>query len=59
MMLADDRFNGEFYLCPAYNYIDGTISNVSSTRMWGLGTPEDLKAAIADSDFVAEVDRIR
>ncbi len=59
MMAANDRFNNEFYLCPAYNYIDGTISNISSKRMWGLGTPEDLKAAITDSDFAAEIDRIR
>lgn len=59
MISANDRFNGEFYLCPAYNYIDGTISNISSIRMWGLGTPEDLEAAHADSDFGAEVARIR
>jgi len=59
MMAANDRFNNEFYLCPAYNYIDGTISNVSSTRMWGLGTPEDVQTAIADKDFATEIETIR
>lgn len=59
MIAADDRFNNEFYLCPAYNYIEGTISNISSKRMWGLGTPEDVQAAIADKDFETEMDAIR
>ena len=46
MMVADDRFNNEFYLCPAFNYTiaDGhTVGSYSVAHMQGLGTPEDLE----------------
>ena len=48
MIEADDRFNGEFYLAPSYNYmVDNNmnvkISTVDEEDVWGLGTPEDLK----------------
>ncbi len=60
MMQANDRFNNEFYLCPAFNYVKGFYTCVEpSIRMWGLGTPEDFDLALADSDFIQEVDRIR
>lgn len=50
MIKADDRVNGEFYVAPVYNYLireglkigHNCIGPVSK-RMWGLGTPEDLK----------------
>ena len=48
MMKADDRTNGEFYVCPVMNYTlnhferDIKIFNVDS--MHGVGTPEDLQA---------------
>lgn len=52
MMAADDRTNGEFYLCPAYNYLERAELTaprlVEVERMWGLGTPEDLEASTAD-----------
>ena len=40
------RVNNEFYVCPVYNeaIIDNKrIETISVKRMWGLGTPEDLK----------------
>jgi HAD superfamily hydrolase (TIGR01509 family) len=45
MIKKNIRTNNEFYVCPVYNeaIIDNkniTIHNVS--KMWGLGTPEDL-----------------
>lgn len=48
MMAANDRTNGEFYVCPIMNYTlthferDVKIFNVDS--MHGVGTPEDLQA---------------
>ena len=45
MILANDRVNNEFYLCPVYNYIvkNGGVVRISEIKeMWGLGTPEDL-----------------
>jgi len=47
MIEKDIRVNNEFYVCPTYNELiqDGkTIYNypISSDKMWGLGTPEDL-----------------
>jgi len=40
------RVNGEFYVCPVYNEAiqDGKeIRTFNIPKMWGLGTPEDLK----------------
>jgi dTDP-glucose pyrophosphorylase len=46
-MIANNiRFNNEFYVCPVYNQAikDGKkIKTFDISRMWGLGTPEDLK----------------
>jgi len=41
------RVNGEFYICPVYNeaILDSkSIITSRVSKMWGLGTPEDLKA---------------
>lgn len=46
MIEANDRVNNEFYICPVYNYFiqDGKkIKTYMIDKMWGLGTPEDLK----------------
>lgn len=48
MVAANDRFNGEFYLAPAYNYMIGagmTVSNFTTLKQnfVSLGTPEDLE----------------
>lgn len=43
------RVNNEFYVCPVFNQMieDGKrIKTFSADRMWGLGTPEDLKVFI-------------
>ena len=45
MIEKNDRFNGEFYLCPTYNYAinDGKIITIQLVdKMYGIGTPEDL-----------------
>lgn len=48
MIIQNDRFNNEFYLCPSYNYAikDGLkvgVFNIDKTKMHGIGTPEDLE----------------
>lgn len=49
MIAADDRVNGEFYVCPVYNYairhgMSIGIYEMRPEQMHGLGTPEDLNA---------------
>ena len=46
-MMEDDanRVNGEWYVCPVFNEAikDGKRVRVKKiTKMWGIGTPEDL-----------------
>ncbi len=46
MIEEDVRVNGEFYVCPVFNQaIEGgkKIRTFDIPKMWGLGTPEDLK----------------
>lgn len=46
MIAKDIRVNNEFYVCPVFNeaILDGKkIKTFDITRMWGIGTPEDLK----------------
>jgi HAD superfamily hydrolase (TIGR01509 family) len=48
MISKENRFNGEFYVCPVFNEAveDNKkikIFNIARKDMWGLGTPEDLK----------------
>jgi len=48
MIANDNRFNGEFYVCPVFQEAieDGKkikIFNIARKDMWGLGTPEDLE----------------
>ena len=47
MIARNDRFNNEFYVCPTYNYAikEGHkigIYEISSEKMHGIGTPQDL-----------------
>lgn len=47
MMAAEDRVNGEFYTCPAYNYVirrGGRVgaSVIPASAVWALNTPDDL-----------------
>ena len=46
MITKDIRVNNEFYVCPVFNQAieDGKeIRTFNIPKMWGLGTPEDLK----------------
>ena len=46
MIKKDIRVNNEFYVCPVFNQaIDDKkeIRTFNINKMWGLGTPEDLK----------------
>lgn len=46
MIDKDVRVNNEFYVCPVFNEAIGDgkqIRTFNIDRMWGLGTPEDLK----------------
>jgi HAD superfamily hydrolase (TIGR01509 family) len=52
MIRKDDRVNGEFYVCPAFNELVAAGANVQiheieAYEMHGLGTPEDLAAYLA------------
>jgi len=45
MISKNVRVNGEFYVCPVFNQAieDGKeIRTFNASKMWGLGTPEDL-----------------
>lgn len=61
MIAADDRTNGEYYLCPAYNHVPaGTrVVTVETTAMHGLGTPEDLETSLGDANFLKLVDSLK
>ncbi len=48
MIVRNDRVNGEFYVCPTYNYCikEGLkigVYNIEFEQMHGTGTPEDLQ----------------
>jgi dTDP-glucose pyrophosphorylase len=46
MISKNIRTNNEFYVCPVFNEAinDGKkIKSFTIEKMWGLGTPEDLK----------------
>jgi UDP-N-acetylglucosamine diphosphorylase / glucose-1-phosphate thymidylyltransferase / UDP-N-acetylgalactosamine diphosphorylase / glucosamine-1-phosphate N-acetyltransferase / galactosamine-1-phosphate N-acetyltransferase len=54
MIINNDRFNNEFYVCPVYNYViknKNTIGifNIDYKQMHGLGTPEDLQKYLSNS----------
>jgi dTDP-glucose pyrophosphorylase len=51
MIEKDIRVNNEFYVCPVFNEAiadDKKIRTVPVKRMWGLGTPEDLRTYLSD-----------
>jgi dTDP-glucose pyrophosphorylase len=46
MIEQDIRVNNEFYVCPVYNNAIKAglkVRTFDTPKMWGLGTPEDLK----------------
>lgn len=51
MIRENERVNGEFYICPVFNYAirdNKKIRIRNVDQMWGLGTPEDLDNFVAD-----------
>jgi len=51
MISNDERVNGEFYICPVFNEAikdNKTIQHIPVKRMWGLGTPEDLRTFLSE-----------
>ena len=51
MMAKDIRTNGEFYVCPVFNELisaGGRVVTEKVEDMFGLGTPEDLHAFLAN-----------
>lgn len=53
-IINQDKVNGEYYLCPVYNYVLKSFGiehkiycyKISKDRMHGVGTPDDLKEYI-------------
>ena len=46
MIEKNIRVNNEFYVCPVFNQAINdkkAIRTFNIDKMWGLGTPEDLK----------------
>lgn len=43
MISYNDRFNGEFYIAPSFNYCDTETRYYMVDKMIGLGTPLDLE----------------
>ena len=53
MIDKDIRVNGEFYVCPVFNQAiedNKEIRTFDIPKMWGLGTPEDLKYYLENND---------
>ena len=51
MINNNERTNNEFYICPVYNEAikdDKKIRTFHIEKMWGLGTPEDLKSFLEE-----------
>lgn len=49
MIRDNKRYNNEFYVCPVFNEAIADGKNIRifmADKMWGLGTPEDLKTFI-------------
>jgi hypothetical protein len=45
MIAAGERYNGEFYVGPAYNHMIQAGARIlpdKATEVWPLGTPEEL-----------------
>ena len=52
MFIERDRVNNEYYTCPTYNYVIAGgkrigVYNIPQLAMHGIGTPEDLRAYLA------------
>lgn len=57
MIQKEIKTNGEYYVCPVYNeaILNGKkIKNFKIEKMWGLGTPEDLKNFLKENNYSDE-----
>jgi dTDP-glucose pyrophosphorylase len=57
MISRNERVNGEFYVCPVYNYLIKAagrvgIYEIDSSAMHGIGTPEDLNLYVKEQKAV-------
>lgn len=55
MISKNIRVNNEFYVCPVFNeaILDHKkITTFNISKMWGLGTPEDLNVFLNNFDFL-------
>lgn len=53
MIAANDRApNGEFYVGPSYNHLDGLILEYPLCEFWSVGEPENLEAYL-NRDYAA------
>ena len=66
MVSVNDRTNNEFYVAPTYNYLIQQGLNVSAenigkveAKVFGLGTPEDLRIFIASDKFVPRAEILK
>jgi NDP-sugar pyrophosphorylase family protein len=57
MFAAEDTApNGEYYVGPVYNYLDGLILEYPLCEFWSLGEPPNLKAYLARDYSNTELD---
>jgi hypothetical protein len=57
MIAAEDKApNGEFYVGPVYNYLDGLILEYPLCEFWSLGEPHNLEAYLARDYAQANAD---
>jgi dTDP-glucose pyrophosphorylase len=58
MVTANATVNGEFYLAPCYNFLSRKAVGIQYvSKMWGLGTPEDLDIFVRDHRYLGfEID---
>lgn len=57
MFNADDRTNGEFYLAPVYNYLEGKTKEYRVEKFLGMGTPEELES-LKKSDWWNRIENL-
>jgi len=53
---GDTAPNGEYYVGPTYNYLDGLILEYPLCEFWSLGEPPNLEAYLARDYSRSEVD---
>ena len=62
MIVANERVNGEFYVCPVYNFLISKgarigVYEIEKKQMHGLGTPEDFEYYVNHFNLKKSVDQ--